>query len=581
MIRIIKRLLYIFTKKQKIRYTFIFLLQLMGSVFDLFGITLLVPFMSVVMDAEAIMKKDIVARAMSFFHISTGRELIIYMIVGLIAIFILKNLCMILILYIQLNVLWRDQKKLEKSLLDYYSAREYSYHVTHNSAEIMRVISTDVGNVYNALRQILSLASQIITAALVVVFLFTSSKSITICLASLLLLFLFFYFKIIKKRLVLYGHIFQETGTEGIKWIRQLFDGIKEIKIKRIESYFTDKFETVRTKQYSMGKRMAFFEQMPRFILELMTVCGILMVLLVKAINGTDLSGMISQLTVVAIAAYKLIPSANKISSGVSALYNNYVSIEFVADAMKDYRNKQAYTDLIKVKNEKSIPIDSNGEIELHDVSFSYTENGPYILKNANLKIERGQSVGIKGPSGAGKTTTIDLILGIIKPQEGYISYCGVDIENLSDTWNKHIGYIPQNIMLCDDTIRNNVAYGETNPDDDKVWAAIEEAQLKKFVLSEKDGLDTMVGESGVRLSGGQRQRIGIARALYNNPDILVMDEATSALDNETEAAVMESIDKFKGKKTLIIIAHRLSTIEKCDIIYEVSDGKIKRLDER
>lgn len=217
------------------------------------------------------------------------------------------------------------------------------------------------------------------------------------------------------------------------------------------------------------------------------------------------------------------------------------------------------------------------GDITLKNVVFHYPNSDVKILDSVSITIKGGMSTALKGPSGAGKTTTADIILGILRPIRGEVCYDGINIEEMGRVWYRHVGYIPQNIYLSDDTIRKNVAFGEASPDDKKIWKALEEAQLKEFVEGLPDKLDSRIGENGVRISGGQRQRIGIARALYNDPEILILDEATSALDGETERAVMEAIDYLKGKKTLIIIAHRLSTIENCDVIYEVKNADIRR----
>lgn len=227
-------------------------------------------------------------------------------------------------------------------------------------------------------------------------------------------------------------------------------------------------------------------------------------------------------------------------------------------------------------EQKKEIVEGKMGDILLENVVFRYPGTDEKILDGVSVIINGGKSTALKGPSGAGKTTTADIILGILKPTSGRVCYNGENIEEMGSAWYRHVGYIPQNIYLSDDTIRKNVAFGENTPDEEKIWKALEEAQLKEFIESLPEKLDARIGENGVRISGGQRQRIGIARALYNDPEILILDEATSALDGETEKAVMEAIDYLKGKKTLIIIAHRLSTIENCDVIYEVRDGKIE-----
>jgi len=221
-------------------------------------------------------------------------------------------------------------------------------------------------------------------------------------------------------------------------------------------------------------------------------------------------------------------------------------------------------------------------EIRLDHIAYRYPNTEDYVIQNVDIVIPKNQSVAFVGPSGAGKTTMADIILGILEPDKGGVLADGMDVCDNMAEWHNKIGYIPQNIYLMDDSIKNNIAYALSNDeiDDNRISEVIEEAQLKSFIESLEHGVDTIIGEAGVRLSGGQRQRIGIARALYKNPEILVLDEATSALDNDTETAVMEAIDSLAGKKTLIIIAHRLTTIKNCDIVYEVKDGHVSRCED-
>jgi ABC-type multidrug transport system fused ATPase/permease subunit len=239
--------------------------------------------------------------------------------------------------------------------------------------------------------------------------------------------------------------------------------------------------------------------------------------------------------------------------------------------------------EISKKTNQTLKPVDETktmelkDKIELKNIVYAYPNTDKLIFDNANMQIPYGKSVGIMGPSGAGKSTIVDILLGLLKVREGTIECDGVNIFDNYPAWLSQIGYIPQSIYLVDEPIRNNIAFGiaDDEIDDNRIWEVLEEAQLKEFIETLPEGLDTAIGDRGVRLSGGQRQRIGIARALYHNPEILVFDEATSALDNETEAAVMEAINSFHGRKTMVIIAHRLNTIEKCDIIYKVDEGQI------
>ena len=310
--------------------------------------------------------------------------------------------------------------------------------------------------------------------------------------------------------------------------------------------------------------------------MEMVFVAAILAVIIVKLLNGTQSAYFVSTLSVFAIAAFRLMPSMNRITNYMSVLMFTKGSVE------KVYHDLQEVERLEKNKPVETadVSLELKKEIQIRNLSFRYPDASENVLENISFTIPKNRSIAFIGPSGAGKTTLADIILGVLEPTAGQICVDGIDIQNCMSAWHKNIGYIPQSIYLMDASIRENVAFGipEEQIDETCLRRALEEAQLKEFVDSLPEGLDTVIGESGVRLSGGQRQRIGIARALYNDPDVLVLDEATSALDNETEKAVMDAIDRLAGNKTLIIIAHRLTTITNCDVIYEVKDRQIKRV---
>lgn len=286
----------------------------------------------------------------------------------------------------------------------------------------------------------------------------------------------------------------------------------------------------------------------------------------------SDIVSFVTTLSVFAVAAFRMLPSFNKITGYISGMMFNKPAIDSVYRDLKEIERLMGQK---TIEQKDTVNITLNKSIQFNDVSFHYSGSDKWILKDANLEIQKNTSVALIGASGAGKTTAADLILGILEPQEGTVTIDGVDIKKCMKSWHEEIGYIPQVIYLMDDTIRANVAFGipESEIDDTRIEKALWEAQLDQFVQALPDGLDTMIGDRGVKLSGGQRQRIGIARALYRNPNVLVLDEATSALDSDTEKEVMEAIDGLHGTRTLIVIAHRLSTIRKCDKIYEVGKG--------
>ena len=454
------------------------------------------------------------------------------------------------------------------------------FHVEVNSAEIQRIVLGDASAVFTVLENVFQIIADILTTVMLLALLLSTDWFITIIALILLLGFLGVYFKVFKNRLYQYGVKHQHYSTEIYKSFMQSFQGIKEIKIYECEQYFIDKYGFNATLESSMSKRGSFVQRIPKYMLEMICTAGILSIIFCKVLMGTDAAGLVSSLAVFAMAAYRMLPIANKLSSELVCINNNKVSIEQIFKVKygeDEFGNTYSRKENIEDANEGLISTGELEDIELKNISYRYPKGERDILSRANLLIKGGSAVAFKGPSGAGKTTTADLILGILEPDKGVITYCGQDIKKLGRNWYKYLGYIPQNIYLIDDTMRTNVAFGIENPDDEKVWKALEQAQLKEFVKSRPEGLNALVGEAGIKISGGQRQRIGIARALYNDPDILVLDEATSALDNDTEIAVMEAINHLKRKKTLIVIAHRLSTLEKCDEIYEINDGKIRK----
>lgn len=311
-------------------------------------------------------------------------------------------------------------------------------------------------------------------------------------------------------------------------------------------------------------------------MIETVFIVSMLAFMAVYLSGGGDITAFATNIAAFAVAAVRVLPSVNRINTYITEIAYTQPSLDFVyenlqegmkTDEMLAKRRAQSQSEKLKLED----------KIELDHISFHYPDSDKAIFKDAHMIVPKGKSVGIIGASGAGKSTIVDVLLGLLHAQEGQITCDGVDIFKNYESWLAQVGYIPQSIYLIDESIRDNIAFGidADKIDDTRIWEVLKEAQLKEFVEELPEGLDTTIGDRGVRLSGGQRQRIGIARALYNDPEILVFDEATSALDNDTESAVMEAVNSFHGRKTMIIIAHRLNTIEKCDIVYKVENARL------
>ena len=572
----IKQFRYIFNRKQKAGLLLLLIAIIVVTFLELAGVTAIMPFIDVVMNPETIDRKWYLKIPYESLNFQNTTVFIIFVAVVLIAVYILKNVYLCFMYYAQYRFTYDNRRKVATRMLNAYLKQPYSYHRIHPSSELMRNISTDTERMFDCVLSILQLFTEGCVCVVLVVYLFIMDKSITIGVGAILSLFLLVFYRGFKKYLNHVGNENRKYAARITQWLQQSFGGIKEAKILEREDYFLNQFDYNYKKSASYDRKYRFLQVAPRPIMEMVFVAAILAVIIVKLLNGTQSAYFVSTLSVFAIAAFRLMPSMNRITNYMSVLMFTKGSVEKVYHDLQEVerleKNKPAVTADVSLELKK--------EIQIRNLSFRYPDASENVLENISFTIPKNRSIAFIGPSGAGKTTLADIILGVLEPTEGQICVDGGDIQNCMSAWHKNIGYIPQSIYLMDASIRENVAFGipKDQIDETCLRRALEEAQLKEFVDSLPEGLDTVIGESGVRLSGGQRQRIGIARALYNDPDVLVLDEATSALDNETEKAVMDAINRLAGNKTLIIIAHRLTTITNCDVIYEVKDRQIKRV---
>jgi ABC-type bacteriocin/lantibiotic exporter with double-glycine peptidase domain len=379
----------------------------------------------------------------------------------------------------------------------------------------------------------------------------------------------YLFFRVTKKRLLNWGEKRQyHVGLAG-KYLIQGLSGVKDVKLTGREENFVNEYSEHNNANANILTRVITLSQAPRFYLELLAVVGLAGLIILMIIQEKPLTLLVPILGTFAAASFRIIPSVNRI---VAAMQNITYSKPAVNVLFREF--KFIYDNKPLISGSK---IEFNDCIEIKELKFQYESSDIDAVNNISIKITKGACIGLIGQSGSGKSTLVDIILGLLKPTGGNILVDGYDIQGNLRGWQNQVGYVPQSIYLTDDTLRRNIAFGipKNMIDDDAVQSALRAAQLDVFVSQLPEGLETVVGERGVRLSGGQRQRIGIARALYHNPEILVLDEATSALDGLTEDGVMEALNIMHGVKTLIIVAHRLSTVENCDILYKLDNGKV------
>ena len=570
----IQKIRMIFNRTQKIKFVVLFCMLFAGSVLELMGVSLILPFVQLVMDTDGT-DNALFQWFGRLVGAESQRELLIWLGLLLIAVYLIKNTYLLFAKYVQLRFVFNNRLELSGRLMRNYMKKPYPFHLEKNSSEILRSVTSDVNNLYELVMDVIDLVSNLLIIAMLAVYLLYTDVVITLVVAALLGLCSYFYFAIMRKRTVDYGKQNQIYNGKMIQAVNQALGGIKEIKVLARENYFVRAYEENGRYYASSLKKSQFYRNAPKYLIETVCVCGVLATILVKLQMGADVQELVPQLSVFAMAAFRLLPSVNQVNNLLNGILFLKPSIDRIYEDLQEAGAKK--NERPPERDYRRLP--AADAVRFEHVTFRYPGTEKEILSDLSVELPLKKSIGFVGSSGAGKTTFMDLLLGLLSPDQGRICYGDSDIRDYPDAWGHKLGYIPQSIYLADDTIRRNVAFGipDSEISEAKVRRALEEAQLLEFVDGLDDGLETMVGESGVRLSGGQRQRIGIARALYQQPEILVLDEATSALDTETEQAVMEAVERFRGRCTLLMIAHRTSTLENCDQIYRLEDGKLYR----
>ena len=573
----LRKINYIFSKKQKIQSVFLCIGLFIGALFELVGVSLITELVSIVTDPSKIHKNPMLKSVYDLFGMREDRQFFLALVIGLIILYLVKNIFLLWINYVQYTFIYNNQLRLSGRLIDCYLKKPYTYHLDKNSAEMVRNVMLDTERFFQMLLSVFLMLSELLISLLLCVYLFTVDWFITVSVAVILGIFTAIYLLLFKNKAKEYGKINQIYDGKMHQSINQALGAVKDIKILHREKYFVDAFCGYGKKKMQAVRNNNVLGQAPKYVIETVCIGAILLVLVFKLYMGEDLSTMITQLAAFAVAAFKLLPSASKINNFANLIIFLKPSVDLIYRDIKDTEDMKSFelTDAVT-----DFEIKDADAISVTGLTYRYPHTEKDVLKDVSLKIPLGYAVGLMGPTGAGKSTLADVILGILTPTSGTVCYGNMNVHEHPIKWSKKLAYIQQSIYLADETIRNNVAFGidDDKIDEEKVWKALEEAQIKDFVKSLPEGLDTMVGERGVRLSGGQRQRIGIARALYDDPEILVLDEATSALDNETETAVMEAIDNLMGRKTLIIIAHRLTTLRNCQKIFKVEGGGVREV---
>ena len=558
--------------KQKKYAFFIFVLMFIAVFLEALSIGVILPLLSI------LLKGDVDSSIFSHLFVfgnPTGENLIYIGLLITLIIFLVKNLILTFNLWHQTKFLQKINLELTSKLFRYYLKSDYIFFLQKNSAHLYRNLTAIVASFVSYVNKYMILLSEIIIFIGIAFVLFYVDFWGTIVVLFSVSVVAFLIYILTRKRIIFFGNERNIVGGELNKHLLQGMNSAKDVKILDREEDLIYQVDKNLFKMTRLLHIIQFIQGLPRFSFEVLMVFAFSTLVVTMIIAKRDMVDIILYLGVFAAASYRIVPSVARILSSFQTIKYMEPSVDLL---LKEFDSKDnSYVKKKYQPKTPSLPLKFQNEISLTNLSFSYPAKREFSLSQISMTIKKGDFIGIIGETGGGKSTLINLFIGLLKPSEGKVEVDELDINSNLPEWHKKIGYVPQSVYLIDDTIRKNIAFGllENNIDNDLVKQAVEKASLKRFIDSLPNGLETIVGEKGIRLSGGQQQRIGIARALYRDPEILILDEATSSVDQKTEKKIMDCIRLLKRKKTLIIITHRLITVKNCDKIFIVDKGKV------
>lgn len=573
------KLNYMLTKRQKQYGLLVFVCTILSAALETLGVSVILPIVQGIMDIESLRNKWYVQPIARIWTITDSRVFVYIICAEVIIVYLLKNIYFIFYTWLLKKYTYKVKRELSIRVMESYLMRGYIFFVNNNSSKLMQGITTDVAAVNTVISSIFNILTKILMTVAIGGFIIIQEPLLSLFLVVCAVLCIGGIQMVYKGRMSKQGQLNRESARENSQSYLEIIQGSKEILIAKRQNYFKKKYEDSLVRLNNSIIKIEMATTIPTYLIEMICIVGLIVAVAVEiGVYGTS-TRLLESLSIIAVSAFRILPAVgviinqiNLLRSSMPAFNASYKYIQEIEGLEKTANDKEEAT-LVH----KDCITKFQDKIELKNVCYKYPNTEKYVLNNINLTIKSKTSIGIIGSSGGGKTTLIDVLLGLLIPEQGTVEMDGMDIRVLDEDWNRNVGYVPQNVYLIDNNVRANIAFGIPceEIDDKQVWAALEMAQLADFIRGLPEQLDTVVGERGIKFSGGQRQRLAIARALYGNPAILVFDEATAALDRDTEKTLMEAIDMLQGEKTLIIVAHRLTTIRNCDLVYEVKNGEV------
>jgi ABC-type multidrug transport system fused ATPase/permease subunit len=565
-----KKISFILANKLKRKGIYLLILLLIGMLIETISTGLVLPLLSYINDPDVLKKYPYFLELLNYYNINGNNQILIVLLSILSIANFIKFTFFLYLSYQQSSFTYGLQASLSQRLFEIYLKQPYSFYLNKNSAFLLQNITSEVNTITTMTNQLMALITDLCILVSIILLLIYADIFTAVFSFGIFGLSGWIFFRVSRYYNLKWGVVRQKHEGLGVKHLQQALGGIKDIKILNTEDFFLARFCYHRDKTAHVNQRQMFISQLPKLWLEFLTIITLSIIIALQLIQGKSITNIIPIIGLFVTAAFRIMPSVNRIINSLQVFSFSIPAIDVLYNELMYEKN------IIKKRN---IQYDFYfyKSINIKNLFFKYNEGGRNILDDLNIQIPMGKTIGLIGQSGEGKSTLIDILLGLLKPSGGHIMVDGKDIHSNLTLWQKKIGYVPQTIFLTDDSLRRNIAFGlpDNEIDEKLINMALRLSKLDEYINLLPEGLDTSVGERGLRLSGGQRQRIGIARALYNDPEVLVLDEATSSLDIETEKYVMESITGLHGIKTIIIVTHRLSTIKNVDFLYLLKNGKL------
>ncbi len=568
-----KKILSVLTFNERKSFILLGSLSFIVAILEVFGVALIMPFISIISNPEIVNENDNLFKIYNYLNFNNSNDFIIFLGVLYLFYLILSQLFKATVTYHQLKFIFMREASISKRLLESYLKQPYSWFLDKHSGDLGKSILSEVSEaIHYSINPFLNLISQLALALTLILLIIAVDPYIALISTLFILLLNHFIFNSLKEGISKKGELKVKSNKKRFTSVVEAFGAIKEIKLNGLENVYTQRFTDSAKKFAKTNTSIQIISIIPKYILETLTFGFLILFIIISILNGLNLNQTLPKLTLFAFAALRIVPSVQQIFAALSKIHFSQNGLNIILNQLNNLKD-------FKIPEKENKNLEILKSINIRNLNFTYPKSNKSSLNDINISIPLGSKIGLVGFTGSGKTTLVDIILGLLKPKKGDIYIDNNKLDNLNKRkWQNSIGYVPQQIYLTDKTISENIAFGiavdQINVNDVEKAAKI--AKIDDFIVNElENGYNTKVGERGVRLSGGQRQRIGIARALYNKPNLLILDEATSALDNITEKSVMKSINEEFENLTMIIIAHRLNTVRSCNCIYLLNEGKI------